>query len=115
MFDERFCKMYVNGSVRLTELLDHIQSHTAGIRGAYHVDCEWGLIDAGENDEYQPSKVTASDGFLYYRFILDIECVPAVSDTSQFVTGLAGLVKYLKARGFSVVPACAFEDQLLDR
>ena len=108
-----FCKMYLDmdGSVRdvnqlVRTILDGKSEDDAMISTSV---CS---IYIDENDEFdEVMRTTPADGFLYYRYFLDIEPVDGVIRGS-YVQALSHLLRGLRKNGCKVVPACDFEDEL---
>lgn len=111
MGDPGYCNLFVD--VRLSEksLVEFIRRKTSGVLNRFHVDCDWGSLYVDKNDQYAFWKRRGEDGFLYYRYIVEIH---PREDTAfpAYVASLKQLIGDLRALGARTVAACDFEDQL---
>jgi hypothetical protein len=111
MPDPGYCKLYVNARVRVEQLVDFIRKETAGFLNHDYVDCEWGSFYVFENDEHSRWKTKGEHGFLFYRYIVEVN--PWESrDFGTYVRSLRELIGHLRMLPAQVVAACDFEDQL---
>ena len=63
------------------------------------------------NDTYERQAINLPDGFLYYRYFLDIDPVQDV-DEADYVASVATLLTQLWQSEYKAVAACDFEDRL---
>ena len=108
-----FCKLYVDCDLPKSELVEAVRVDTAGEREsrASVLTSTW-VMDIEDNDDFDEERKSISpDGFLYFRYHFDVEPVPGVSKAT-YVESLSSLLVSMSRRGFSVVPACDFEDLL---
>lgn len=95
------------------ELLNIIKEHTGAVQtGREFISTGWAAIGLDENDEYDPVLADDKDkGFLYYRFLVDIEPENDV-DLQTYLVKLKKLIMHLRGLGFKVTAACDYEDEL---
>lgn len=114
MVNENYCKLFIDATISRSDLVDAIQKSTNGIISNHFVDCDWGAFDVRNNDEYSRWKIENSgdDGFLFYKYIVDVEPKEPSRDSRTYIGGLRGLIQSLRSTGTKIVAACDFEDQL---
>jgi len=108
-----YCKVYLDTHVPKSDVIRLIRSILTGeseSRATIHTSsC---VIDIEENDEFdEVMRAGANDGFLYYRYFLDIEPVEGVG-RERYLQVLSGLLRGLRDKGCKAIPACDFEDEL---
>jgi hypothetical protein len=123
-----YCKMFVDTEIEKPQLKEIIRNLMAGtyrfgtiVSTHCEIDvvCRLGTIvsthceiDVEENDDFDAQKrLDPNDGFLYYRYYLDIDPVEG-ADRQEYVTAVAQLLMRLWQLGFKAVAACDFEDEL---
>jgi hypothetical protein len=106
--------MFVDIDVDRNTIIDLVYNFTNGNKSTHFIDCDWGSFDIRYNDEFSRSKIAngGETGFLYYRYIIDVERCEHSRDMEVYVNGLRGVIQALKRLGAKVVAACDFEDQL---
>lgn len=71
-------------------------------------------LDLLRNEDFDPHRQAGDDGFLYFRYYLDV--VPSQSmlgsRRSDYVTTIASILNLLTCEGCQVVAACDFEEEL---
>ena len=68
-------------------------------------------IDVRRNDGFDIIRRNDPDGFLYYRYYLDIDAVPGQQRVAQ-VALVEQILECLWEHGYAAVAACDFEDEL---
>ena len=106
-----YCKLFIDSDLRKSEIVDIIRRHTKGSAVADYVDSARSTFDVRDNDEHSFLKVNGNDGFLYYRFYVDVEPTHP-ENLDAYVAELRTLMSTLRALGAKVVPACDFEERL---
>jgi hypothetical protein len=77
------------------------------------IETSWCKIHMQKNKGYNMGDQSdPQDGFLYWRYFLDIEPSETTSE-SEYIRHLRQFIHELKNQGIGVVPACTFEDELL--
>jgi hypothetical protein len=111
--NDLYCKIFVDAEIEESQLVEIIRNLMGGsswrLRTIYLPCCE---IDVCKNDIYDPAKrLDPNEGFLYYRYFLDV--VPVGNVSRQDYTALVGqFIVRLREAGFKAVPACDFEEEL---
>lgn len=108
---------YVNALWRSRESLAGVVS--AITQGAKSdgglITWRWGEIDVYENPIRGEGQAwQEDDGFLYYKFRVDIEPIVPLSDPDAYKADVSALLEGLWKRGFEAVVACDFEGELPD-
>ena len=70
-----------------------------------------GLVDVLKNDDADSSKITHSDGFLHYPYLVETEPKEGFN-RNTYVSGISRLLESLWVANFKAVAACDFEDEL---
>ena len=108
-----YCKIFVDTEITTTELLDLVRRIAHGerqiIRTVASTDYEADIVD---NDDFDPAKSSdAEDGFLFYRYYLDV--VPTNQTSREaYIKQVGDLLEGLWQHGCGAVAACSFEDEL---
>lgn len=110
---DNYCKVYVDTHVPKSDLIRLIQSALAGNpEGRATIRTSSCVIDVEDNDDFSAEKQSdPANGFLYFRYYLDIEPVENVG-RERYVAVLSVLLDNLREKGCKAVPACDFEDAL---
>lgn len=100
-----YCTIFVDadfGSGPLYRLIQSDISYILDILDIYY----------NNNDDYHASlKLRPEDGFLYYRWFLDIEPKPNITP-EEYIAAVGSLLCVLWRAGCKAVAACDFEDEL---
>jgi hypothetical protein len=107
-----YCELYVNSLHSRDGLSDAIQAVAQGTFDGCYIDCDWGSLYVRKNNEYSPLKARGESGFLYYRYVVEINTIDNAGTTSAYVDGIRNLISRLRYLNALVVAACDFEDQL---
>ena len=107
-----YCKIFVDSNMNEIDQIKMIASITAGEISKWTVVTDGCEIDVIKNDDYNKLKSKdASDGFLYYRYYLDIEPFESV-EKEKYIFEIGLLIQGLWNNKCKAVAACDFEDQL---
>lgn len=106
-----YCKVFVDTDLDRGKLLGLVVRLTSGSVDRWTVVSDWGEIDIGKNPDFESmQRQEDPDGFLYYRFCLDIE--PTHDGGEQYVNSVGLLLEGLWGANCKVVASCDFEDEL---
>lgn len=108
------CELYVDMRMREEKLVRLLSMICAGEWKGRNVRCDWVEFYVAKNDAHSwIKKRRKEDGFLYYRFTIEVSLLgDPERRTTNVVPALRKLVFALRERGAKVVPACDFEDEL---
>jgi hypothetical protein len=107
-----YCKTYLDTDLSKGEVLGLMRAILSGqLESRATIRTASCVIDVEENDQFDEAMRSQPDGFLYYRYFLDIEPGEGVSRES-YVQALSDLLRGLRKHGCKAVPACDFEDEL---
>jgi len=111
-----YCQVFIDVSLDIDCLRNLIAEITNGKHDTYSLvenDCL--KIHVRKNHDYDNKRKTDSfDGFLFYKFFLDIAPITTKIKFVNYVQQIKSLIKQLRDKGYSVVPACDYEDELND-
>lgn len=111
-YDSLYCKIYVDGEVNKDELVRLIARLTSGriaLSSVVTSECE---IDVRNNDDFDKSKRNEHlDGFLYYRFYLDIEQTE-VTDHGSYIEIISQILEAFWSLSYRAAASCDFEEEL---
>ncbi|WP_041227083.1 hypothetical protein [Crinalium epipsammum] len=111
-YDSLYCKLYVDCDVNRNELVGLIAKLTSSRIERWSVSTPECEIDVRNNDDFDNNKRSKfPDGFLYYRFYLDIE---RTEDTERgsYIESISRLLEDFWLLSYKAVAACDFEEEL---
>jgi hypothetical protein len=112
---ELYCKVFVDSDDRSRGDLQALLIECLGDRvksvGLRSVDGLLYAIDVKRNEDFDAIRSSEPDGFLYYRYYLDVDAVPGQQRVAQ-VALVAQILERLWEHGYAAVAACNFEDEL---
>jgi len=110
-----YCQLFIDAPLETDSLRNLITNITNGkpVAGSF-VENEFLQINVRKNhdwDEYK--KNDPGNGFLFYKFFLDITPKGKNINFKDYIQQIKLLMKDVQAEGFKTVPACDYEDQLI--
>lgn len=118
-YDPRlYCKMYVDADdISQMELHSHLV-RCLGDRvnsvGQRSIDGALFSIDVMRNEDFDSVRRKEPDGFVYFRYYLDVDAVPGQQLAEQ-VALVTQILECFWAQGYAAVAAADFEDELPHR
>lgn len=111
-----YCKVYLDTNLSRSDVVGLIRSILEGeFENRATIRTSSCVIDVEENDQFDNVMRTgAADGFLYYRYFLDVEPVESAG-RERYVQVVSDLLRGLRDNGCKAVPACDFEEELLKK
>jgi hypothetical protein len=110
--DPLYRKIFVRSDGNRSELQELICRMTGGENRRWTIQTEWGEVDVMDNEDFDPKrKGDPAEGFLFYRFYLDVEPVKSVG-RETYVKEVGRLLGGLWKSGLPATAACRFEDEL---
>lgn len=108
-----YCTVYVDSSHPTTDQLAQCIGGFCEGRISFgdNISAIGARISVMKNDEYDPKRAKGEDGFLYFRYYLEVEPTDDESRDS-FIKFLSNLLQFLWSRHFDAVAACSFEGEL---
>jgi len=107
-----YCKLFIETTLNINELCELVANAVGGeIKPFDTIDSLYLDIDVILNDEYDEKLKHESNGFLFYKYYLDIEPVEGTA-YRDYVSQVKLLIGFLREKGFKAIPACDFEDEL---
>lgn len=113
VYDNLYCKIYINSSLDIEELYKCINCVVQGqLEPIRTVKTNWGDIDLKKNSDFEPKRLIKSpDDFIFWRYYLDIEPQKGV-EQATYINQITRLIKELALKNIKAVAACDFEDIL---
>lgn len=108
-----YCKVFINTQLDEASLVKIIAQLINGkISQINSISSDYLDLDVISNKEFDEKYINLPiDGFLFYKYFLDVEPMPGIK-YDDYISQLKILIKGLREKGFNVVPACAFENEL---
>jgi hypothetical protein len=110
--DNLYCKILVDSDLPKDQVVDTVSRMVSGTVDHGTIVTDWSEIDVVKNDDFDAVKRhKRPDGFLFYRYYLDMEPEARVL-RQDYVNAIGKLLEGLWATGWKAVAACDFEDEL---
>ncbi|QDU79636.1 hypothetical protein Pla110_13470 [Polystyrenella longa] len=107
-----FCKIFVDVDLPKEGLVQKIADCTSGKNERWSVRTNWGEIDVVNNEDFDENRaIQEPDGFLFYRFYLEMEPEAAVPE-EVYIKSVGTLLSDLWDLDAKAVAACDFEESL---
>lgn len=107
-----FCKIFVDIDISKEELVQRIADCTSGKNERWSVRTNWGEIDVVNNEDFDETRrLQAPDGFLFYRFYLEMEPEEYVPEET-YIKSVGTLLGDLWEWNVKAIAACDFEKSL---
>jgi hypothetical protein len=107
-----YCKVFLDCDFNQDQLIQMIATLIGGRTGFKTISNDFCEIDVEKNEDFQDiQRHEYPDGFLYYPYYLDIEPVGEVT-FSSYIEVITNLLEYFWGKGYQVVTACDFEEDL---
>jgi len=107
------CDLHVDIKLGYKDFIRLIRDICGGTEKGRNVYCDWGDFYISNNDSYSwIRKRRKEDGFLYYKFIIEVYPKMPESVFDDFVNTLRNFISVLKEKGAKVVPVGDYEDEL---
>lgn len=111
-YDNLYCKIYVDCKININELVRLVAKSIPGridLCSVITPECE---IEVRNNDDFDNNKRSEfPDGFLYYRFYLDLDQTEG-TDRGSYIESISRLLEDLWLLSYRAVAACDFEEEL---
>lgn len=109
--EELYCKVYVDIEQDRSWLVETVATLCVGVAVGRTVESAELVVDVSRNEDYDPVRRKTQDGFVYFRYYLDV--LPGETfERDVYVTAVGRLLLGLWARGIKAVAACDFEAEL---
>lgn len=107
-----YCKVYLDSSLPKNAVVKSLAEWTGGQIHLRTVSTGPFEVDVVTNEDFDEARGREGrDGFLFYRYYLDIEPQPDVSE-AEYVGAIRGLLTRLQGEGLRAVASCDFEHLL---
>lgn len=109
--EDLYSKVYVNADVARGDLAQLIADSLDGTASHSSVQVGESEIDIEENDDFDPAQVDTSDGFLFYRYYLDVMPTDVQTRDGQIAV-VSQLLESFWSYGWPAVAAADYEEEL---
>ncbi len=110
--NDLYCHMYVESDGSRQELSEVIAQAINGTLENFTVVLPLIEVDIRKNKDFDEAlRKEFPDGFLYFRYSLDIDASPGQTLENQ-IKMVADILEHLWSRGYPAVAACDYEDEL---
>lgn len=106
-----YCKIYVNSEQDRSALLRQVAALCLGAVTGRTVSSTELVIDISRNEDSDPVRADASDGFVYFPYYMDVLPANGVGRTI-YIAAIRKLILGLRQMAGDTVAACDFEDEL---
>jgi len=113
VYNNLYCKVYLNSELEIEELYQHINCKVSGILEPIRtIKTDWGEIDLRRNSDFNPQRLeNDSDDYVFWQYYLDIEPKKEVAQ-SNYIGQIAKLLEQLNSENIKAVASCDFEEDL---
>jgi hypothetical protein len=108
---ELYCKIYANTDRDRAWLLQQVTRLSAGTVTGRTVNSAELLVDVSKSDDYDPARALELDGFVHFRYYLDVTPADGVQ-RHVYIGSIRGLLLGISQLGVSAVAVCDFESEL---
>ena len=114
MYDDLYCKVFLDTKLSYEELFSIIMKYIGGNQEALsYINTDWCEISVRKNKEYSETQYSRDMGdFIYWRYYLDVE--PMGVEENLYIRKLSDLLTYLKGYCGGIIASCDFEKKLGD-
>ena len=114
MYDNLYCKMFIDTDLIYEELFELVLQFTGGKKLAVtYISTQWCDISVQKNREYNAEcYLYDSKNFLYWKYYLDIE--PNNIEEDVYIKKVSNLFGYIKTHCNDAIVSCDFEDELIN-
>lgn len=109
--EDLYSKVYVNADVARGDLAQLIADSLDGTASHSSVQVGESEIDIEENDDFDPAQVDTPDGFLFYRYYLDVMPTDVQTRDGQIAV-VSQLLESFWSYGWPAVAAADYEEEL---
>ncbi|MDE6662794.1 MAG: 1,4-dihydroxy-6-naphthoate synthase [Lachnospiraceae bacterium] len=113
MYDNLYCKVYINSNLEIEELYQYINERASGrLEPIRIIKTDWGEIDLRRNSDFNPSILENNpEDFVFWRYYLDIEPEKGIDET-RYIARISKLLEELKSENIKVIASCDFEEEI---
>lgn len=107
-----YCKIFIDSTASRNDLVNDVALLFSGTAERATVYTQLGDIDVRENKDFDEElRSDADDGFLHYRFFVDVDPKPA-RGLDGAVLLISKMLEHFWSNGFRAVASCDYEDSL---
>jgi hypothetical protein len=108
-----FCKIYLDTPLSRDDVMELLQSSVGGgVAQFSRLTTDTLDLDLRKNDEANDLLSKTSDGFMHFRYYLDVEPNDQLQSPTLYVRDIATLLRGMWAANVKAVAACDFENEL---
>ena len=112
MYDDLYCKIFIDTKLVYDELFSIVLEHVNGKKESFsYIVTDWCDMFVQKNKEYSDEQyLKDSRDFIYWKYYIDVE--PIEMNESTYIEGIKDFLNFLKQYCNGVVAACDFESEL---
>ena len=113
MYDNLYCKVYINSELEIEELYKYINCRVSGrLEYIRAIKTDWGEIVLCKNSDFNPSKLENNpEDFVFWRYYLEIEPEKGI-DEARYIGQISKLLEALNSENIKVIASCDFEEEI---
>ncbi len=111
-YEDLYCKLFIDTDTDRESLINVLKETVNGKNEDWTIESKYTVIDVKRNVAFDMCKRNElPDGFLYFRYFLDIE---PKENTMQddYISIISNMLQSLWDLGYKAVAACDFEEDL---
>lgn len=108
---ELYCKIYLNTNRDRAWLLQELADQCRGVLDGRTVNSSELVVDVSRNEDYDPTRAQDPDGFVYFRYYLDVLPADGIERT-PYIEAIRRLLLFFLQMDISAVASCDFESEL---
>jgi hypothetical protein len=106
-----YCKIYVDSESERSKLVESISTVCLGAPSGRTVTSREMIIDVCRNEDFDPALRAGPDGFIHFRYYLDVQPSSGVGE-KDFIAAVGRFLDGFRVKGIHAVTAADFEAEL---
>ncbi len=113
MYNNLYCKVYLNSELEIEELYQHINCKVLGrLQPIRTTITDWCEMDLRKNSEFNPQRLIEDpEDFVFWQYYIDVEPKKQI-DQYNYINQIAKLLRDLNSDNIKIVASCDFEEDL---
>ncbi|MBD5491087.1 MAG: 1,4-dihydroxy-6-naphthoate synthase [Lachnospiraceae bacterium] len=113
MYNNLYCKVYLNTELEIEELYQYINSRVLGeLEPIRTIKTNWGELDLRRNSDFDFRRLRDNpEDFVFWQYYLDIEPMDGINELN-YIGYISKLLDELSSLNIKSVASCDFEQDL---